>query len=85
MIFIIKFLESGEQICCSEHCVTELNSNGSYMWQVLVVGGLWLQQVMQYVCLSQCVNVCTLLKNISVSRSVLPCVHMYECVRIWGS
>lgn len=49
---------------------------------VAEVGGRLFQEEMQYVCLSQCVNVCTLLNNVSacMGMSVMLCVHMYECV-----
>lgn len=55
------------------------------MQQVLAasdVGGLLFHEDMQYVCLSQRVNVCTLLKNVSVcmGMSVTLCLHMYEYV-----
>lgn len=68
-----------------DYCVTATDSSGSYVQQVLVVsdvGGLLFREDMQYVCLSQCVNVCTLLTNTSVctGMSVTPCLHMYEYV-----
>lgn len=55
------------------------------------VGGLLFQERMQYVYLSHCVNVTTLLNNVSVCvwMNDLLSVHMYEYVYqsgcVWGS
>lgn len=52
------------------------------MRQVPAVADVGGQEEMRYVCSSQCVNVCTLLKNVSVctGMSVTLWVHMYEYV-----
>lgn len=71
-----------------DYCLNEMDSSGSYMQQDLAVEdtvGLLFQDEMYYVCLSQCANVCTLLKDVSVctGMSVTLCMHMYEyvCIR----
>lgn len=88
---------SGELAWCREHCVTEHNSDVSCMWRIVVQH--WLEvyflEKMQFSCLSQFVDVSTLLNNISVSRTVSVCVHMHKqvsaCVSarvsrcVWGS